>query len=185
MALKAAAELLKRRSEETTKMNYQNNMEGICDVKAAGSNSKNFVLWREVVTAYAAPAIMAGIGGLITADKGLQIGALTTIGGSSALVAWMIGLWLRSRGGHKQWITSAPRLIVVGMFALTGALFGLFAAWVTSGLLEIFNPSNHLAWFSRVWTDFPLSATIASTTVTWRWRLTVTKNFSATGGDRK
>ncbi|WP_309146620.1 hypothetical protein [Aneurinibacillus soli] len=51
-------------------MNYQNNTEGICDAKATGSDAKNFVLWREVVMAYAAPAIMASIGGLVTADRG-------------------------------------------------------------------------------------------------------------------
>lgn len=165
-------------------MKYQNRTENVYDVKATGSDAKTFVLWREVVMAYAAPAIMAGIGGLITADRTLQLGAWTTIGGASALVAWMLGLWLRRRGGHKRWIIKAPHLIVVGVFALMGTLLGLFAAWATSGLLEIFNLTKHLAWFGRVWTDFPLSATIASTIVTWRWRRIVTTNFSF-GGDRR
>ncbi|MFK4303418.1 hypothetical protein ABH892_003538 [Paenibacillus sp. RC254] len=158
---------------------YPNQTDGVYEIKSAGSGTKTCVLWREVVMAYASPAIMAGIGGLVTADKGLQLGALTTIGGTSAFLALMLGLWLRSRGGHKGWIIGAPHLVVVGLFALVGATFGLFAAWATSGLLEIMIPSNHLAWVGRVWIDFPLSGFIASTIVTWRWRLAVTTNFSS------
>ncbi|QOT01295.1 hypothetical protein JNUCC42_09300 [Brevibacterium sp. JNUCC-42] len=166
-------------------MKYPDKTKSIYAIKAARSDAKTFVLWREVVMAYVSPAIMAGVGGLVTADRQLQIGALTTIGGSSALVALMIGLWLQRLGGHKRWIIGAPHLAVVGMFALAGASFGLFAAWVTSGLLEIFYPSHHLAWLGRVWIDFPLSATIACTLVTWRWRFTITNNFSSNGGDRR
>nr|WP_152380544.1 hypothetical protein [Paenibacillus brasilensis] len=159
---------------------YPNQTDGVYEIKSADSGTKTFVLWREVVMAYASPAIMAGIGGLVTADKGLQIGALTTIGGASAFLALMLGLWLRGRGVHnRRWIIGAPHLVVVGMLALMGATFGLFAAWATSGLLEIMIPSNHLAWVSRVWIDFPLSGFIASTIVTWRWRLAVTTNFSS------
>jgi hypothetical protein len=161
------------------KMKYPNQTDDVYGIKAAGSKKKTFVLWREVVMAYTAPAIMAGIGGLVTADRGLQIGALTTIGGASALMALMIGLLLRSRVGLIRWIICAPHLVVVGVFALAGSSFGLYAAWVTSGLLEFMIPSNHLAWVSRVWIDFPLSGFIASTIVTWRWRLTVTTNFSS------
>ncbi|AET62098.1 hypothetical protein HPL003_26930 [Paenibacillus terrae HPL-003] len=108
---------------------YPNQTDGVYEIKSAGSGTKTFVLWREVVMAYVSPAIMAGIGGLVTADKGLQLGALTTIGGTSAFLALMLGLWLRSRGGHKGWIIGAPHLVVVGLFALVGAIFGLFAAW--------------------------------------------------------
>ncbi|OAB27379.1 hypothetical protein PMSM_25540 [Paenibacillus macquariensis subsp. macquariensis] len=160
-------------------MKYSNQTDDVYGIKAAGSKKKTFVLWREVVMAYAAPAIMAGIGGLVTADRGLLIGALTTIGGASALMALMIGILLRSRVGLIRWIICAPHLVVVGVFALAGSSFGLYAAWVTSGLLEFIIPSNHLAWVSRVWIDFPLSGFIASTIVTWRWRLAVTTNFSS------
>ncbi|OMD50219.1 hypothetical protein BSK51_17065 [Paenibacillus odorifer] len=160
-------------------MKYQNQTDDVYGIKAVGSKKKTFVLWREVVMAYAAPAIMAGIGGLVTSDRGLQIGALTTIGTASALMALMIGLLLRSRVGHLGWVIGAPHLVVVGVFALAGSSFGLFAAWATSGLLEIMIPSNDLAWVGRVWTDFPLSGFIASTIVTWRWRLAVATNFSS------
>ncbi|MNI30806.1 hypothetical protein D3C73_846650 [compost metagenome] len=166
-------------------MNYPNQTEGVYGIKAAGSKVKNFVLWREVVMAYAAPALMAGMGGLFTADDGLQIAALTTIGGTSALVAWMLGLWLRSRGVRKRWIIAAPHLVVVGMFALAGSLLGLFAAWVTSDLLGMMISIDHWAWVDRVWIDFPLSGFIASTIMTWRWRLAVTTNFSSKGEDKR
>ncbi|WP_342435673.1 hypothetical protein NSS79_18755 [Paenibacillus sp. FSL L8-0436] len=160
-------------------MKYGNQTDDVYGIKAVGSKKKTFILWREVVMAYAAPAIMAGIGGLVTADRGLQIGALTTIGGASALMALMIGLLLRSRVGHMRWVIGAPHLVVVGVFALAGSSFGLYAAWVTSVALEIMIPSYHLAWADRVWIDFPLSGFIASTIVTWRWRLAVTTNFSS------
>ncbi|MGD8190707.1 hypothetical protein ACQCN2_12075 [Brevibacillus ginsengisoli] len=166
-------------------MKYPNKTERVFVINAAGSSAKTFVLWPEVVMSYVSPAIMAGIGGLITADRNLQIAALTTIGGSSALVAWMLGLWLRSRGRRKRWLIATPHLVVVGMFALAGVLLGLLAAWMTSGLVDIIDPAHHLSWVDRVWTDFPLSATIACTMVTWHWRQTVTTKFPFNGGDTK
>jgi hypothetical protein len=160
-------------------MKYQNQTDDVYGIKAVGSKKKTFVLWREVVMAYIAPAIMAGIGGVVSADRGLQIAALTTIGGASALMALMIGLLLRSRVGHLRWVIGAPHLVVVGLFAMAGSLFGLYAAWVASVVVENMIPSIHLAWVDRVWIDFPLSGFIASTIVTWRWRLAVTTNFSS------
>ncbi|WP_144028578.1 hypothetical protein [Paenibacillus ferrarius] len=168
-----------------SKMKYQNQTDGVYDIKAAGSKRKNFILWREVAMAYIAPAIMAGIGGLVTADRSLQIGALTTIGVTSALVAWMLGLWLRSRGARKRWIIGPHRLVVVGMFGVAGIAFGLFAAWVTADLLGTMIPMDQLAWVDRVWIDFPLSGFIASTIVTWRWRDAITTNYSFKGEDNK
>lgn len=157
----------------------------VYDVKTSGYDAKTFVLWRQVLMAYVSPAVMAGIGGWITGDKGLQFAALTTIGGASAVMAWMLGLWLRNRGGHTRWIVRIPRLVVVGMFAVAGALVGLFAAGVTSGLAEILMPNNPWSWVDRVWIDFPLSGFIASTIVTWRWRLAVTTNSTFKGEDKQ
>ncbi|NOU74487.1 hypothetical protein GC098_24335 [Paenibacillus sp. LMG 31458] len=167
------------------KTGYPSKAESLIDIKAAGSKTKTLILWREVVMAYVSPAIMAGIGGLVTADKGLQIAALTTIGGTSALIALMLGLWLRIRGGRKRWLFAAPHFIVVGLFALMGAMLGLCAAWATANLLGIIIPIDNLAWIDRVWIDFPLSGVIASTIVTWRWRLAVKTNFSSKGEDKK
>lgn len=81
-----------------------------------------------------------------------------------------------------RWVTGAPRLVVVGGFAIAGSLFGLCVAWVTSGVLELMMPDHHLAWVDRAWIDFPLSGFIASTIVTWRWRLAVTNNFLSKRG---
>lgn len=163
------------------KTEYPNKTERLYDIKSAGSGAKTFVLWREVVMAYVSPAIMAGIGGLITADKGLQLAALTTIGGTSALIALMLGLWLRIRGGRKRWLVAAPHLVVVGLFALMGAILGLCAAWATTNLLGIIIPIDNLVWIDRIWIDFPLSGVIASTIVTWRWRLAAKTNLSFQG----
>lgn len=92
-------------------MKYPNQSDDVYGIKAVGSKKKTFVLWREVVMAYAAPAIMAGIGGLVSANRGLQIGALTTIGGASALMALMIGLCCAAGWGicdgssvHLTWL---------------------------------------------------------------------------------
>ncbi|WP_371318194.1 hypothetical protein [Paenibacillus elgii] len=139
-------------------------------IASAGSRAKSFVLWREVAMAYISPAVMAGIGGLVTADKGLQIAALTTIGGASALIAWMLGLWLRSAGGKNRWIAGGNRLIVTGTFTLGGIAFGLLAAWATAYLFGILRPFDPAAWVDRVWLDFPMSGAIASTIMIWRWR---------------
>ncbi|MGG4443007.1 hypothetical protein [Brevibacillus fortis] len=142
-------------------------------IKVARSKRKSFVLWREAFMAYLSPAIMASIGGWITADKGLQLGALTTIGGTSALIALLLGQWLQSCGIHKRWVTGTPRLALVAVMGMTLAVIGLLAAWLTTELLVIFAPGESLAWLSRVWIDFPLSAIIASTLITWGWRSSI------------
>jgi len=156
-------------------MNDPNQSEEVYGIRSARSRRKPFVLWRELIPAYLAPAIMAGIGGLVTADKVLQIRALTTIGGTSLLVALLVGLWLNSRGNRKRWVAGAPRVVVVGVFALAGALFGLFAAWGTPILLDLINPNHHWVWFDQIGFDFPLSGAIACTTMSWRWRASITK----------
>ncbi|WP_282943172.1 hypothetical protein [Paenibacillus sp. RC67] len=148
-------------------MHYRRKMEGASAIK---SNTNAFVLWREVLMAYVSPAVMAGLGGLITADRNLQIGALTTIGGASAIMAWLLGLWLRSKGGDVRWMIRMPRIVAVTMFAIIGASLGLLTAWATLGLLEMVLSYAQWDWIQRVWFDFPLSGAIACTIMTWRWR---------------
>ncbi|WP_068618177.1 hypothetical protein [Paenibacillus tuaregi] len=140
--------------------------------------TRKFVLWREVVMAYVSPALMAGIGGLITGDRGLQLGALTTIGGTSALIALMLGLWLRTRGGSmdQSWMLRVPHLLVVVIFGLGGGMLGLVAAWAISDCLSSMISIGHMAWVQRIPIDFPLSGVIASVIITWRWRKTVKSN---------
>jgi len=153
--------------------NTPNPSEEVYGTRSALSGKKTFALWRELIPAYLAPAIMAGIGGLVTADQVLQFRSLTTIGGTSLLVALFIGLWLKSRGSRKRWIAAAPRVVVVGAFALAGALFGLFAAWGTTTLLDLLNPNHHWIWVDLIKLDFPLSGAIACTTMSWRWRASI------------
>lgn len=76
--------------------------------RAANPPPKPFVLWRELIPAYLSPAIMASIGGIVTADEVLQLRALTTIGGASLLMALWAGLWLRNRKNRTRWVAKAP-----------------------------------------------------------------------------
>lgn len=147
----------------------------IYGAQSSRSRKQSFVLWRELIPAYLAPAIMAGIGGIITADKVLQIRALTTIGGSSLLIAFCMGLWLRTRRPRNQWFVRAPRLLVTLAFALGGALFGLLAAWGITTLLPSLLPNSPYLWLGHIGFDFPISSAIACTTMSWRWRGTLSK----------
>ncbi|OPA80653.1 hypothetical protein BVG16_07555 [Paenibacillus selenitireducens] len=144
-------------------------------MRSVRSGTKTFVLLREVLMAYVSPAVMAGIGGLVTADKILQFRALTTIGGTSALFALLIGLWLRAKGKQKYWLVRSPQWVVIGLFALGGSMLGLLSAFVTTSIFEIAKLTDFLAWSGHIWIDFPLSATIASTIISWRWRASIKK----------
>ncbi|MFD0713801.1 hypothetical protein [Paenibacillus sp. GCM10027626] len=157
------------------KTKYSDTTEGAYSTRPARSGTKAFGLWREVLMAYVSPAVTAGIGGLVTADKILLLRALTTIGGASALFALLIGLWLRAKGKQKRWLVSTPQWVAVALFALGGSMLGLLSACVTTSILEIAKPGDFLAWSSHIWTDFPLSATIASTIASWRWRTSLKK----------
>ncbi|WP_157128172.1 hypothetical protein [Brevibacillus parabrevis] len=145
----------------------------VAETRAGRSKAKAFVLWREVMMAYLSPAVMAGIGGLLTADKGLQIGALTTIGGTSALVALLLGLWLLAKGGEDGWITRTPQLMVIVIMVLAGAAAGLSAAWTVSWLADRLGMRQQMGWIDRIWFDFPMSAAIASALITGRWRVAI------------
>lgn len=154
---------------------YPKKTEGVYVITDVNSKTKTFVLWREILVAYFVPAIMAGIGGLITGNKDLQIGALTTIGGTSAIVAFLLGFWLEKWGIHNLWIMNANHLAVTVISALIGATLGIFAAWMTTFFMGMWWPFNHLVWLNRVWIDFPLSAMIASVTITWQWGMELKK----------
>ncbi|MGG2015224.1 hypothetical protein [Bacillus sp. S10(2024)] len=164
---------------------YPDKAKGVYVITDLNSKTKTFVLWREVLMAYVAPAMMAGIGGVITGSKDLQIGALTTIGGTSAIVALILGLWLERQGIHNQWLISVNYLVVMVVFTLIGATFGIFTAWMTTFLMEVLWPINHFVWLNRVWIDFPLSTIIASSIIISRWRMNFKNIISFKGEDRK
>ncbi|MEU7607490.1 hypothetical protein [Streptomyces sp. NPDC041003] len=129
-----------------------------------------FVLWREVLTAYAAPALMAGTAGVATGQRDLAVAACTSIAGTSALVAFLVGAWLRRGGRPRRWTLALPRAAVTGVLlvAATGAaaLLGWFAAqWLPAHTLV---PAT--ARLERLRIDLPVSAALATTIVTLRWR---------------
>ncbi|MDT8977606.1 hypothetical protein RQP50_15310 [Paenibacillus sp. chi10] len=144
-----------------------------------GSNriSKPSVLWRDIMIAYAAPALMAGIGGVMIGDQILFIAAFTSIGGTSAVTAWIIGRWLQDWGLHTQWLNRSHLLVIATIFAFLGVATGLLIALVVTEL-SIYAFSQEIAWLDRVWIDFPLSVTIASTTTVCRWYKATHKHTS-------
>lgn len=119
---------------------------------------------------YAAPAVMAGIGGVVTANPELRFGAFTTIGGMSAVAALLIGLLLMSGVGRMRWVAEAPLWVVVGGFAALGCGLGLGSAGLAADFIETMFPNRRPDWTNRIPTDFPLSGFLAGAIVTWRWR---------------
>ncbi|WP_072729578.1 hypothetical protein [Paenibacillus sp. NAIST15-1] len=139
--------------------------------------TKPSVLWRDIMIAYAAPALMAGIGGVVIGDQILFIAAFTSIGGTSAVTAWFIGRWLQDWGLHTQWLNRSHLLVIAMIFAFLGVATGLLIALVVTEL-SIYAFSQEIAWLDRVWIDFPLSVTIASTTTVCRWYKATHKHTS-------
>lgn len=140
--------------------------------------TKPSVLWRDIIIAYAAPAMMAGIGGVVIGDQTLFIAAFTSIGGTSAVTAWIIGRWLHDWGLYAQWLNRSHLLVIATIFAILGLAIGLLTACVVTELSR-YAFSQELAWMDRVWVDFPLSVTIACTTTACRWYRTVRKHISS------
>lgn len=121
-----------------------------------------FSLWREILFAYGAPAACAGIGGLITGQTALLLAAATSIAGTSALVAAVIGTWLQRNRFRRDWLMRTSPVLLTAGFAFGATVFAALTAWLlteSSALLP-----------ERVRIDFPIAAALAATIVTWRWR---------------
>ncbi|MFF7297064.1 hypothetical protein [Streptomyces sp. NPDC008265] len=141
---------------------------------------RRFVLRREVLTAYAAPALTAGTAGVLGGRQGLAVAACTTIAGTSAVVAFLVGSWLRRGGRPRPWTTEVPRavltLLLVAATAGAAALLGRCAAeWLPAHAPFPYAPFPYGAWRERLPVDLPLSAALATTAVTLRWRGTLAK----------
>ncbi|GAB7184880.1 hypothetical protein ATKI12_4711 [Kitasatospora sp. Ki12] len=128
-----------------------------------------FVLWREVLVAYLMPAVMAGLGGVASRQQELVVAALTTIGGTSALVAAALGALLRRRPVRPR-PARTPR-------ALAAAVLGVLAAGLALGIglaaahwLPHVPALSDSPWPKRLPIDLPVSSAIAATITTWRWR---------------
>ncbi|WP_457029558.1 hypothetical protein [Kitasatospora sp. P5_F3] len=140
--------------------------------------SRKFVLWREVLTAYAAPALMAGAAGVVTGQRDLAVAAVTSIAGTSAVVAFLVGAWLRRGGQPRRWTTVIPRvaLTAVLLIAAVGAAGAL--GWFVAQWLPAHTPVPGAPWLDRLRIDLPISAALATTIVTLRWRSTTTASQS-------
>ncbi|MEV0538023.1 hypothetical protein [Kitasatospora sp. NPDC050463] len=132
--------------------------------------SRPFVLWREVLTAYAAPALMAGTAGLVTGQRDLAVAACTSIAGTSAVVAYLVGAWLRHGGRPRRWTTAVPRVALTVLLVVTTAGTAALLAWSAAHWLPTHTPVPASPWLDRLRIDLPVSATLATTIVTLRWR---------------
>ncbi|MGW2250607.1 hypothetical protein ACWCXH_10440 [Kitasatospora sp. NPDC001660] len=128
-----------------------------------------FTLWREVLTAYAMPALMAGLGGVATRRPELTVAAVTTIAGTSAVVAAAIGARLRHRPAHS-WAARAPRVLVAIVLAAGAAAVTLTLGLAGAHWLPRIPALADRAWPSRLPVDLPVSSAIAATLITLRWR---------------
>lgn len=129
-----------------------------------------FTLWREVLTSYVAPALMAGAAGVLTGQQGLAVAAVTSIAGTSAVVAFLVGSWLRRGGRPRPWVTAVPRAVLVVVLVLVTASTAAFLGWFAVDWLPARTPIPATAWLERLRIDLPLSAALATTIVTLRWR---------------
>lgn len=119
-----------------------------------------FVLWQEVLFAYLAPAVCAGAGGLITGRADLLRAAVTSIAGTSAFVALLLGMWLRYSGIRIHRSGRASSVVRAAAVGLGGAAAGALVA-------QILTTTTSLP--DRIHLDFPIAAALAATIITWRW----------------
>ncbi|MFG2972980.1 hypothetical protein ACGFYY_08240 [Streptomyces sp. NPDC048331] len=144
--------------------------------RAASRPRRPFTLWREVLTAYIAPALTAGTAGVVTGQRDLVMAACTSIAGTSAVVAFLVGRWLRHGGRPRPWTLATPRAVLTAGLVVTtvgaAALLGWFAArWLPAlPALPAPTPTPAAAWLERLRVDLPVSAALATTVVTLRWR---------------
>ncbi|MER6256996.1 hypothetical protein ABT224_37245 [Streptomyces sp. NPDC001584] len=133
-----------------------------------------FALWREVLTAYAAPALTAGTAGVLTGQRDLAVAACTSIAGTSAVVAFLIGTWLRHGGQPRRWTLTMPRGVLTAVLVITAVGAAALLGWFTAQWLPAHTPVTATPWLERLRVDLPVSAALATTIVTLRWRSTTT-----------
>lgn len=133
------------------------------------SATRPFVLWKEVAVAYLAPALTAGLGGVLSGQPELTMAAVTSIGATSAVVACVVGACLHRRGRPRRWTTSAPRQAHALKLAVSAAAVAGLLGWFASEWLPSHTPVPDAGWLERLRIDLPLSAALAAAIVTWRW----------------
>lgn len=142
--------------------------------QVASRPPRPFTLWREVLIAYAAPAVTAGTAGILTGQRDLAVAACTSIAGTSAVVAFLIGTWLRNGGRSRRWTTAAPRAALTLAVVVTAAGTAALLGWFIAHWLPVHALIPPAPWLERLRIDLPVSAALAGTIVTLRWRGTVT-----------
>lgn len=129
-------------------------------------------LWPDVLAAYAMPALTAGLGGALTGQPQLVAAALTTIGGTSALVAAVLGAVLRRRPVPTRPVPTrparTPRALAAAGLGLAGAALGLAAGLAAAHWLPQVPALAGSPWPRRLPVDLPVSAAIAAAITTWR-----------------
>ncbi|WP_314247382.1 hypothetical protein [Streptomyces sp. DSM 40907] len=133
-----------------------------------------FALWREVLTAYAAPALTAGAAGVVTGQRDLAVAACTSIAGTSAVVAFLVGTWLRHGGQPRRWTLTTPRGVLTALLVITAVGAAALLGWCTAQWLPAHTPIPATPWLERLRVDLPVSTALATTIVTLRWRSTTT-----------
>ncbi|MEU4351079.1 hypothetical protein [Streptomyces sp. NPDC023838] len=140
--------------------------------RTASRPCRPFTLWREVLTAYAAPALTAGTAGVVTGQQDLAVAACTSIAGTSAVVAFLVGIWLRHGGRPRRWTTTTPRAALTAVLVITAAGTAAVLGWSTAQWLPAHTAVPATPWLERLRIDLPVSAALATTIVTLRWRST-------------
>ncbi|WP_405977063.1 hypothetical protein [Streptomyces sp. NBC_00158] len=127
-------------------------------------------LWPDVLAAYAMPALTAGLAGVITRQPQLLAAALTTIGGTSALVTAVLGAVLRHRPVRIRTAGPArtPRPLAAAGLGLAGAVLGLAAGLAAAHWLPQVPALAGHPWPRRLPVDLTVSAAIAATITAWR-----------------
>ncbi|MFJ5551887.1 hypothetical protein [Streptomyces sp. NPDC093225] len=125
--------------------------------------------WREVLVAYAMPAATAGLGGAVTGQPQLVVAALTTIGGTSALVTAALGAALRRRPLRTR-PARTPRAFAAAASGLTAAALGLAVGLAAAHWLPYVPALADSPWPRRLPVDLPVSSAIATAISTWRRR---------------
>ena len=119
---------------------------------------------------YVAPTLIAGVGGLLSGRANLLVSAFTSIGISSAVVAALTGSWLQRQGLRHPWLKSGPRLLAIARVAITAAILGGLVGWLVNLGASLWFGAHPWPWPDDLGINLPISATIATTIITWRWR---------------
>ncbi|MFJ3875964.1 hypothetical protein ACIPW5_00735 [Streptomyces sp. NPDC090077] len=125
-------------------------------------------LWPDILAAYAMPALTAGLAGALTGQPQLTTAALTTIGGTSALVAAALGAHLRRRTAPRTRTARTPRALAAAGLGLAAAVLGLAAGLAAARWLPQVPALADSPWPPRLPVDLTVSAAIAATITAWR-----------------